>query len=273
MLNKTGPGPRGMALVAVLWIVAALSIMVLGLTATVKQYIHTVTLQRDLAQGQALGEAAIALALQQLAVQTTPITSTGQTDISYAGVDIPVTASPLDGWIALNSASAPMLTALLQTAGGLDQTQAQQMAAAIIEWRDGVPQVDITSAPTSANNQTRGFEAVDDLMLVPGMNYDLYTRIAPLVTTSTTGAGVVNAQAAPPGVAAALGTNTALITPAGSSGSNVLRLIAAVPLATGKILRVTEDVALLGIVPDSATPWRILREEAQIAVASSSAPG
>ena len=261
--GKCAPGPRGMALIAVLWIVAALSLMVLGLTQTVRQNIRAATMQRDLGAGQALGEAAIALALQQLAVQTTPLMGTGQIGVNYAGLNIQVSATTLDGWVSLNSASAPMLAALLQAAGGLDAMRAQQMANAIVTWRDSVPQVDV-AAPTPANNGPRHFEAVDDLMLVPDMTYDLYARIAPLVTASTAGAGAVNAQAAPPAVAAALGDNTAFIAPSGTSSSSLFRLAAEVPLDAGKMLRLTEDVALLGPGSSSIAPWRILRESAQI---------
>ena len=257
-------GERGMALIAVLWIVAALSIMVMGLTQTVKQGIRAATMQRDLTEGQALGQAAIALALQQLAVQTTPVTGVGQIGVNYAGVNIMVTAAPLNGWIALNGATAPMLAALLQTAGGLDAARAQQMADDIVTWRDGVPQVDLTAAAVSSGDRRRRFDAVEDLMLVPGMDYDLYTRIAPLVTASVTGSGPVNAQAAPPAVVQALGGNTALIAPSGAGTGNLFRLEAAIPLSTGKILHLTQDAVLLRQGSSTVAPWRILRERARI---------
>jgi general secretion pathway protein K len=261
---------RGMALIAVLWIVAALSIMVMGLTQTVKQSIRAAILQRDLTEGQALGEAAIALALQQLAVQTaTPVTGAVPIGVRYAGADIAVTASPLNGWVALNAAPAPLLAALLQTAGGLDPVRAQQMATTIVAWRDGVPQVD-PSGPAPSGNQTRRFEAVEDLMLVPGMDYDLYARIAPLMTASVTGNTMVNAQAAPPEVVQALGGNTAFITPTGAAQGNMFRLEAAVPLATGKILHLTEEAALLQPGSNTVAPWRILREDARIEAARTS---
>jgi general secretion pathway protein K len=256
-----------MALIAVLWIVAALSIMVMGLTRSVQQGIRAAAMQRDLTEGQALGQAAIALALQQLAAQTTPVTGAGQISVNYAGVDMAVTATPLNGWIALNGASAAMLAALLQTAGGLDPARAQQMADAIVAWRDGVPPVDIGS-PAVSGNQTRRFEAVEDLMLAPGMNYDLYRRIAPLVTANVTSSGPVNAQAAPPAVAQALGGNTAFIAPAGAAQGNLFRLQAAVPLATGKILYLTQDAALLRTGSNTVAPWRILRESARIDAAA-----
>jgi len=264
----SGPAPRrGMALIAVLWIVAALSIMVMGLTRSVQQGIRAAIMQRGLAEGQALGQAAIALALQQLTVQTqtqaTPNTGTDQVSINYAGMSIAVTATPLNGWVALNSASAPMLAALLQTAGGLNAARAQQMAEAIVTWRDGVPQQDLASPPT-IGNQTRRFEAVEDLMLIPGMDYELYARLAPFMSVSNSSSGPVNANAAPPGLAEALGNNTAFIAPNNAGRGNLFRLEAAVPLEAGTILHLTQDVALQRAGSNTVTPWRILRESARM---------
>jgi general secretion pathway protein K len=258
---------RGMALIAVLWIVAALSVMILGLTQSVKQSIRATIMQRDSTNGQALGEAAIALALQQLAVQTTPVTGTAQISVNYTGVSIAVTAAPLNGWIPLNGAPAPMLAAVLQTAGGLDSARAQEMANAIVTWRDSVPQID-PSEPTPSGNPTRRFEAVADLMLVSGMDYDLYARIAPLMTASVSGSMVVNAQAAPPEVVQALNDNTAFIAPAGAARGNLFRLEAAVPLLDGKILHLTEDAALQQTGFNTVAPWRILRERVHIDAAN-----
>ena len=80
-----------MALIAVLWIVAALSILVIGVTATVRQQIQTVGIQRDEASGQALGEAANALVLQQLQVLRTPPSATTAVTGTYAGQPFAVT--------------------------------------------------------------------------------------------------------------------------------------------------------------------------------------
>ena len=56
---------KGMALIAVLWLVAAMSILVLGATSTVKQHILATGQLRDAVSSQATAEAAFALALQQ----------------------------------------------------------------------------------------------------------------------------------------------------------------------------------------------------------------
>ena len=285
--RQNAPATRasGMALVAVLWIVAALSIMVTGLTYAVRQQIQVTGAVRDQASGQAIGEGAIALALQAMLANRDRPAGLISAPVSYGGVKVPVDLAPLDGWISLNRAGAPLLAALLSTAGGLDDGAAQDMAARLVEWRDGHPDVDPTSPDAASAGQPRRFEATEDLLLVPGMDYTLYARIAPLVSADLIGKSQVNPMAAPPEVLAVLaqgdqgrvnqflaqrasgpgadtsGFNSAFI----SNGSSIglYRLQARVPLEAGKILLLTRDVAL-GAVFANTAPWLVLRTDRQI---------
>ena len=142
-----------------------------------------------------------------------------------------------------------------------------------------------SAAPT---NQPRQFEAVEDLMLIPGFDYGLYARVAPLVSADLRGSSRVNPAAAPAGVLAVLaqgnsgavqqylnqrnsgqpggdtsGFNSAFVD---TAGGQLYRLVVSVPLEAGKILRLTQDVALGGGASRTA-PWRVLRTERQIAAA------
>lgn len=277
-----------MALIAVLWIVAALSVLVIGVTATVRQHIQVVGTVSDQVRGQALGEAAMALVLQQL--QTISPQPRGITTVtpSYAGVTIPVEVAPLDGLISLNGAPAPLLAELLRVAGGMPAAQAAQWAADLVAWRNGVPQLDPTQTAASGG-QPRRFEAAEDLLLVPGIDYDVYARVAPLVSADLgRGDTRVDPAAAPPGVLAVLahgnsgpvstylrqrataqpGADVSGFDPAfiDTGGSALYRLRASVPLETGKILRLTHDVALASGLSLSQ-PWRVLHRERQIVVA------
>ena len=177
-----------MALIAVLWIVAALSLLVIGVSDTVRQQTRSVGAERDQITGQALGEAAIALALQQL--QATPERPRGIVTATapYAGVPFEVEVAPLNGLISLNGAPPELLASLLQVAGGLSAAPAQALAASLAEWRDGRPELEPTADP--AARQPRRFEAVEDLLLVPGVDYGLYARLAPLVSADLTGDGI-----------------------------------------------------------------------------------
>lgn len=287
MRNSTNSGlhPRssGMALIAVLWIVAALSIMVTGLTATVRQQIRVAGAQRDQVTGQALGEAAIALALQEMQANRQPQQGMVAAVVPYAGVDIEVEAAPLSGLISLNGASVDLLAAMLNVAGGLDKGRAEALAATLVKWRDGYPDLDLTDS-ASARTMPRRFEAPEDLLLVPGVNYDLYARVAPLVSADLRGIDRVNPRAAPLGVLAVLaegdearatrylrqrennptgGADASGFPPAfvGGGGGDLYRLRARVPLETGKMLLLTCDVALRA---SGTAPWRILHTDRQI---------
>ena len=275
----------GMALIAVLWIVAALSVMVTGVTSTVRQQIQVAGLQRDQASGQALGQAAIALALQAMQAAREPVPGVTSVSVPYAGQQIAVEVAPLNGLIPLNGAGADLLAALLRVAGGLAPAPAQALATALVEWRDGRPAGDAAGADA----RQRQFEAPEDLLLVPGVDYALYARLAPLVSADLGGASRVNPQAAPPGVLAVLadgnqarvaaylgqrasgqpgldttGFQTAFID---TAGSNLYRLRASVPLEAGKMLHLTQDVAL-GSGSSRIAPWRVLRTDRRIAPAA-----
>ena len=277
-----------MALIAVLWIVAALSIMVIGLTGTVRQQIQIAGAQRDQVTGQAAGEAAMALVLQAMQGPNERRAGIATVSVPYGGQSIEVDIAPLNGLISLNDADASLFAALLQTAGGLPAAQAGALAATLIAWRDGQPQVDPT-APGAAAPQPRRFEAPEDLLLVPGVDYALYARVAPLVTADLTEGGQVNPLAAPPGVLAVLakgdagrvasyvrqrgsgqpgadasGFQGAFV---GASATDLYRLQARVPVGAGTILLLTRDVAL-GAVYAHTSPWRILRTDRRIVAAA-----
>lgn len=285
MQARMAPLPRaaGMALIAVLWIVAALTIMVTGLTYTVRQQIEVTGAARDQASGQAIGEGAIALALQDMVAHNGRPTALVSAPVSYGGVQVTVDIAPLDGWISLNAAGEPLLTALLTTAGGLPPAPAQALAARLIEWRESRPDVDPTAAG-AADARPRRFESPEDLLLVPGIDYTLYARIAPLVSADLMGGGQVNPMAAPADVLAVLaqgntarvqqfinqrangpGADTSAFNSAflGGGSPDLFRVQARVPLDAGKILLVTRDVAV-GSVYSRTAPWLILRADRQI---------
>lgn len=275
----------GMALIAVLWIVAALSIMTIGVTHTVRQQIQMAGAQRDRTTGQALGEAAVALTLQQMQAQTDRLRGVTRVTVPYAGLEIEVEVAPLNGLISLGGANAELLAALLQVAGGLGAAQAQDLASRMVAWRDGRPELDV-GVSAEGGRQARGFESPEDLLLVPGVDYGLYARVAPLVSADLGSTARVNPEAAPPAVLAVLaqgdrarvarylsqrdsrqpGADTTGFNPAfiDTGGSSLYRLKASVPLDSGKILVLIQDVAL-GAAYSRTAPWRLLRAEQQMA--------
>ncbi|MFG5777201.1 general secretion pathway protein GspK [Comamonas sp. J-3] len=181
---------RGMALIAVLWLVAALSLMVTGVSGVVRQETRALGTAKDRVNAQAAGDAAVILVLQQLTAERVVIQQWTDTSVNFQGVDIPVSIMPLSGLININGASLPLLSALLTVGGGLPEGAAQELAVRILDRRE---------RSSLEGHRPERFEAIEDLMQVPGIDYDLYARLAPLVTTASAGSGgsAVNPLAAP----------------------------------------------------------------------------
>lgn len=180
---------RGIALMAVLWVVAILSLITVGLVQAVRTEVRIVGLDRQRVQAQALGEAAIALAAQQIGAlqQDQPEQNIFQLEVEFVGQRMPVYAQPLAGLVSLPSAPRDVLAPVLQHAGGLSQDAALEMAERIVQWR---------ISPTE-HGATRGIAAPEDLLQVPGVSYDLYARVAPFVTASRRGTGLDLRAASP----------------------------------------------------------------------------
>lgn len=274
MMVRAHRQSAGMALIAVLWIVAALSVLVTGMAQTVRQQIGVAATLRDEVSGQALGEAAIALTLQALQVSGERPQRVERGVQQFDGVQMEVEVAPLDGLIALNGAGVSVLASALEVAGGLDQGAAQALAKTMVEWRDA----------RAENGDRHYFEAVEDLLMVPGIDYGLYARLRPLFSAVGRGSGV-NPMAAPPAVLAVLaGGNAGRVADLvqrrdagdvgidttgldqgmiGRSATTEYRISVGVPLGAGKMLLLTHDIDLRP-APTGA-PWRVFSVTRRIA--------
>jgi len=181
-----------MALIAVLWLVAAMSLIISGVVRAVRSDAQAVGLQRQTLLASARGDAALLLAMQSLHAEQKELPK-GQKGLSvdFDGQTYQVQITPLNGLVDLNRVQVALLAALYQHAAGANPAQAQLLAQDTLITRD---RRNLKGIPT-------GFAATDDLMAVPGMTYDLYAKVAPLVTAVIkNGGGRVNPLAAPQGV-------------------------------------------------------------------------
>ncbi|WP_284404904.1 type II secretion system protein GspK [Acidovorax sp. SUPP3434] len=275
-MNQCKPGKhrnkkqRGMALLAVLWMVAALTIIVSGLTRSIREEARVMSLSRQNVQAQALGDAAIQLALQALVASNTPLARTRQAQIDYRGVTMQVQAMPLNGLIDINSAPVALLAKLFSVAGEMPAEAAQGLAQATVEMRE---RRDPRGAP-------QRFESEEDLLKVPGVDYTLYARLSPLITADLRGRGLVNPMAAPMEVltvlaggnaavamrivadrdAGAEGIDTTALEAAFLDNSTVrrLRIQARVPMPDGVWLRVSRSIDF-NARAKGGLPWQTFR--------------
>ena len=260
-------GERGMALLMVLWITAALGIIVASVSYMVRAEVRYVASMREAAVARATARAAVVLLLQELRASSQRRLDRPQAYMfTFNGVAVNVLAAPLNGLIDLNQAPAPLLTKVFESTLGLDLMAAQALALSIVEKR-------------TARGPSGGvvlFDAVEDLLEVPGLDYELYARLAPLVTANTGGDGKINPYAAPEPLLVALAAgNHAAVTAfmaaressAGdlssfdqafltSSGATRLRVQVQIPKGDGGLSQVNCDASLVG-QRVSATPWSI----------------
>jgi general secretion pathway protein K len=257
---------RGMVLVAVLWMVAALTVVVTGITRSVREEARVSALSRQSVEAGALGDAAIHLVLQDMAMQTSPVARLTQLHVPYRGVQVEVQIMPLNGLIDINNAPAELLAALYVQAGGLGAPAAAALAQATVE----------TRSRKDARGLPERFEAPEDLLRVPGVAYDLYAKIADLVTADLRSGGKVNPLAAPASVLAVLANGNAAVASriasardAGQEGIDTTaldagltdnlsvrryRIQARLPLPDGMWLRVSRSVEL-DVRGRGGLPW------------------
>lgn len=173
---------------AVLWIVAAASILVVGMIHSVRQEMALLSGARAHATAGGIGHAAIHLALRDLTAQGQPPARLVAREVRYGQSLVTVRFMPLDGLVDLNAAGAPLLAALYAVAGGRGRGEAESLAQRTVAAR----------TPTAGSLLQR-FDAPEDLLRVPGMDFELYGRLARLVTTDLDGdgSGGVNPLAAP----------------------------------------------------------------------------
>lgn len=209
MIRVSRHPSQGIALVAVLWMVAALAILVSGVLYTVKVDTRVAAGHYQSARAAALLDGALRLAAAELAatpnVPVVPLTLSYKVGETEVAVDVAVAS----GYINLNTAPEPLLTDLLTYAAALPQEQAAILAQRVIDWRD----VDEERSPVGAERpeyEAPGLAYVprnehlrrpDDAGQVLGVAAGVYDSIRDLVTTVGTGGdGTVNPLAAPEAV-------------------------------------------------------------------------
>ena len=271
--HEPGRQHRGMVLVAVLWIMVALSIIVTGLVQAVRSEVRLVSGAREAVVAQALGDAAIHLVLQDMTSNPEKIKRLTQRTVSYQGQNIEVQVMPLNGLIDINQAPKALLASLFTLAGGLVPGAAQSLAQAVIEAR----------THKDSRGLPEGFEANEDLLRVSGVDYDLYANIRALITADQPASGKVNPLAAPPAVLQVLAggdaqragdvatrrdagqagvdtTTTLTAAYIDDAGTERFEIKARVMLPSGVAMLVSRSVDL-GDGQADGLPWRTFRTE------------
>ena len=250
---------RGVALVAVLWVVSLLAAIAASFIATQRSETVAARNQIDNAEARALADAGLYRAVLALEVDGEGAPHDGSPrEWTIDGGRVVTSVQAEGGKIDLNGTDADLLAGLFTAAGA---ARPQALASAVIDFRDanddplpgGGEDADYRAAGLSHNAKDRPFERRDELLQVLGMTREIYDAVAPAITVHTRSRGI-DPVSAPPLALAAL--------PAVDGG-------AAEALAVQREGRTQEDLrGLLGDSPylvPSRIPMVTLRAEATTA--------
>jgi len=196
----------GVALIMVLWVTALLAI-VAGSYAMVarsaylqSRYTFEVTRAR-LAAEAGMNRAVFELRNPDFASRW--IADGRVYEMGFDGVKLRINVVDETGKIDLNAASPDILRRLF-AAVGVDESQQQSLADAVVDWRDadnlrslnGAEDDDYADAGYPYGARDEPFATVEELQQVLGMNYALYKKVESAVTVFS-GRNNVNAAVAP----------------------------------------------------------------------------
>lgn len=228
VIDRIGRG-RGIALVLVLWVIALLTVMALGLTAAQRTESTLTANALDGARFRAAADAGIAYAILNLLAPPNPDLDVAAASArdgggqpqewlpddlprswSFAEVSLSISVSNEASRIDLNNADAKTLTALLMVLD-VPENEAVALADRILDWRDLDDLVGLNGAEDSAyaaeglpyGAKDGPFTSVEELRQVLGVTPELYARLAPELTVDS-GVDQVDQQFASAAVLAAV---------------------------------------------------------------------
>lgn len=189
---------RGVALIAVLWVVLLLSVIAGSLMMLTRTELG---LSRNLvlsAEAEALAEGGIHLAINKLLAPGARARADGspwQVELEAGRLDISI--ADVTGRVDLNAAPPELIAGLFRAAGA-EPELAETLAGRIADWRDaddtprpdGAEQSDYAEYEPPVRVGNGPFLAADEIMRIPGMTAGLWARIASAVTVHSRRPGV-----------------------------------------------------------------------------------
>ena len=181
-----------MALVLVLWLVVLLSVIAAGHSRNSHIETRLAARQVDTNASRHVAEGILQLAILDLLLSNReePIDTSGRAwPVQALGRSATISIRRASGYIDLNKADDTVLHALF-VAGGASDAQAQQLAHAVMDWRDaddllrmhGAEDDDYRSAGLSWTARDAGFVRIEELQYVFGMTGQVYRAVLPYVT-------------------------------------------------------------------------------------------
>lgn len=261
--NMDARSQFGIALVSVLWLLALLTLVVGGLTTTVRTETRAVTQALALAKARYAAQGGVELgAVNVLMPKSVRWPADGSVrNVRIGDVDVRISTTDEAGKIDLNQAPGELIATALML-GEADVNNVPSLVDAILDWRDGddlrrlygAEDSDYLAAGYSYGAADRGFRSIDELKLVLGMDAAVADRLHELVTIHSGQQGV-NPELAPPRIAAAIAGNKQFQT-AASDAAYTLNVEAVTADGVRARLSVTIRPAPGGNKPYQVLAWR-----------------
>jgi len=248
---------RGFALLAVLWAAMMMAIIVGSMMASSRSGALIARARLNAATLSATADAAINGAIARMLdpdPARQPPTDGRHWGVTFDGIPVRLSVQDEAGKIDLNRASEALLSRLLEI-GGLSPGQAGVMADRIRQWRSPSASHLVSWARDAAYLDTdtdsgagygprhAPFPSVNELLLVRGMDPQVFARIAPSLTVTSGTPWVDPAYAGRDALLALPGMDNAAVTTALAA-----RRTAAPPgVAFGHAFTITAEIAAAGV--------------------------
>jgi len=229
--SRVRASQSGVALAILVWFLAAMSLLVGSMVMQARIDLKLAQLHATRAQVEAAADGAIQLGLADLmqpdedGVLPAPAMKTWV--YTLGGYEVSVDFTPVTGLIDINGAPEGLLFLLFSTVDDLDETMAHELALSVVERRSLDPFGE-AAAPGSGQEgmlvgerefdggavddpgaaaylRPRRFEAIEDLMLVSGIDRQVFEAVQDAVYVSWGGQAGVDWASAPVPVLRALG--------------------------------------------------------------------
>ena len=184
---RPSPTQRGVALLAVIWVIGLLSVMAMDVLSAARRESRQGDDRLERARMEAAAQAGLAMAAQAL-LRGAPVEAAGPHD--FDGSLIAIEVEPEAGKIDLNLASRELLRALFEAVGEPRGTAAA-LAAAVVDWRDNDDQPEPGGGLEAEGYRRMGrlvpprdgdLQSVSELAEIHGMTPELLRRLSPVVT-------------------------------------------------------------------------------------------
>ena len=281
----------GAALIMVLWLVAALSLVVVAGAQGVRQQAQRASLDMERLRAESALDPAIQLIAQKLLVDKGADSQYRIQRLTLGQSDVWVEITPSGGLVDVNVASDALLQAMFSRVGGLSTGEAAILASRVRDYMDpddtpggvgGAEAAQYRAAGWPSLPRNGALDDISELNSVLGMTPGLYEIIGPHLGVN--GQQRIDIDSAPPALIDALtgqpglgtrirnsppetragvllsGAAAEFFTPTRSSGAQTVRLSAYLRADSGRwwLREVWMD---LSERPDAITPWTTLSIE------------